>query len=180
MIDRRKIRELLVKAPQPPEDTLPNGLSTADCDAFEQRTGIRMPDDLRQWLVIANGPCIGPGGLYGICPRRPHLDMEGLLARFPHWAERQWIPVAGDGCGNHYVIATQQEYGDGYPVLFVDTSSNPDSPSFIIASDIGHFLVGLLEKELGAKDWPFNQAYVIKADPEIRSFYNLPFPWTED
>ena len=82
MIDRRKIRELLVKAPQPPEDTLPNGLSTADCDAFEQRTGIRMPDDLRQWLVIANGPCIGPGGLYGICPRRPHLDMEGLLARF--------------------------------------------------------------------------------------------------
>jgi hypothetical protein len=62
----------------------------------------------------------------------------------------------------------------------VDTSSNPDAPSFIIASDIGHFLVGLLEKELGAKDWPFNQASVIQADPEICRFHNLPFPWTAD
>jgi cell wall assembly regulator SMI1 len=180
MIDIRRIRELLTQVQQPPDDTPAEGLSESECDAFEQRTGIRLPNDLRQWLGLVNGPCIGPGGLYGIHTRRSHLDMEGFLARFPQWRASKWIPVAGDGCGNHYVVATRHEYGSGDPVLFVDTSTTPDAPSFIVSSDIGHFIVALLEQELGSKGWPFDKVYVTKADPAICEFYDVPVPWTAD
>jgi cell wall assembly regulator SMI1 len=180
MIDINRIRRLLAQAPQPPEERLPGGISDTECDAFEQRTGIRLPEEVRQWLKISNGPCVGPGGLYGIRPQRSHLDIEAILDLYPSWKTRQWIPIAGDGCGNYYVIPTQEEYGSGYPVLFVDTNSTSDVPAYIVASDIGHFLVSLLEKELGEKRWPFDENYVTKADPEITRFVGVPLPWMVD
>jgi cell wall assembly regulator SMI1 len=180
MIDVRRIHQLLAQAPQPPGEALPGGISDSECDAFEQRTGIRLPDEVRQWLKVSNGPCVGPGGLYGIRPQRSHLDIETFLEMFPSWRTRKWIPVAGDGCGNYYVIPTQAEYGSGYPVLFVDTNSTSDTPSFIVASNIGHFLVSLLEKELGREGWPFNESYVTKADPEITRFVGVSLPWTAE
>src|SRR5581483_128991 len=106
--------------------------------------------------------------------------METYLGMFPSWKVRKWVPVAGDGCGNYYVIPTQGEYGSGYPVLFIDTSSTSDAPSFVVSSDIGHFLVALLEKELGAAGWPFNENYVTKADPRITDFSHVPMPWSAD
>lgn len=180
MIDVKRIRQLLARAPRPPEEVLPEGASDGDCDAFEQRTGIRLPDDVRQWLQVTNGPCVGPGGLFGIRPRRAHLDIERYFGMFPSWQRQKWIPVAGDGCGNYYVIPTQGEYGRGNPVLFVDASSTYDTPSFIVASDIGHFLVGLLEKEIGMNGWPFDENYVTKTDAEITRFVGTPLPWTVD
>src|SRR5438105_1019599 len=110
MIDRRRLSELLTKVPTPPEDSLPPPATDPDCDSFEKRSGIRLPDDVRDWLKLTNGPCVGPGGLYGIRPPRRHLDMEAIIALFPSWKAHQWLPIAGDGCGNYYVIPTQQEY----------------------------------------------------------------------
>jgi len=177
MIEARKIHKLLTEVPQPPEESLPAGISDRECDSFEERTGIHLPDDVRQWLEVSNGPCVGPGGLYGIQPQRPHLDMEKFLELFPSWRMRKWIPLAGDGCGNHYVIPTQAEYGSGYPVLFIETNSTSDAPSFIAASDIDHFLVSLLEKELGVEGWPFDEGYVTSTDPGITRFLGVPLPW---
>ncbi len=179
MIDVCKIRQLLAQAPRPPEEGLPGGITDVECDAWEQRTGIHLPTEVRQWLKISNGPCVGPGGLYGIRPQRSYLDMEACLDRHPSWKIRKWIPVAGDSCGSCYVIPTQQEYGNGYPVLFVD-HCEPDAPAYIVASDIGHFLVSLLAKETGVQGWPFNESYVTKADPEITRFVGVPLPWTAD
>jgi hypothetical protein len=38
---------------------------------------------------------------------------------FPGWVEQDWLPVAGDGCGNCYVLTA-----DGI-VGFIDTMKDP-------------------------------------------------------
>ena len=177
MIDTARIMELLEKVPQPPEEPIPVGVSDKECDDFEIRTGITLPAGLRSWLKVSNGPCVGPGGLYGIRPQRSYLDIESHLAMYPCWISKKWIPVAGDGCGNEYIVPTRGEYGDGFPVLFVETSYSTDVPSFIAASDFGHFLVLLLEEELQKTGWPFDMQRLLNMDPQITKFSGVPFPW---
>ena len=177
MINAPRILELLHQVPRPPEDSIPGGISTRECDECEVRTGLRLPPDVREWLALANGPCVGPGGLYGILPARESLGFEEVINLFPSWRRNRWLPVAGDGCGDHYVIPTQQEYGVGYPVVFVDVHSSEDVPAYIVASDIGHFLNALLEEELGKRGWPFNEQYVCRTDPDIQRFTGVPLPW---
>lgn len=177
MIDVVKIQKLLVSIPMPPEDLPLQGVSDAECNGFERRTGILLPHDVRHWLKLANGPCVGPGGFYGIQPHRSHLDMELFLSLHPSWLTQKWLPIAGDGCGNHYIMPTTSEYGSGYPVLFIDTSLTTDSPAYIVASDIEHFLVSMFEKELGKKEWPFNEESVLQSDPKLKQFKGVDLPW---
>jgi len=177
MINLQRIQELLGTVPKPPEDALPQGVEDGECAGFENRTGITLPDDIRDWLKMANGPCVGPGGLYGIRPPRTHLDIEPFFLLFPKWKARKWIPIAGDGCGNYYIVPSQHEFGPGFPVLFIDTNVSVDEPCFIVASDIGHFLVSILEKELGKEGWPFNEMAVVQSDPGILSFKDVDLPW---
>lgn len=171
------IRDLLVRVPGPPGEDLPKGIGDADFDGFSMRTGIAIPGPLREFLTMTNGPCVGPGGLFGIRTLRPHLDMESYLESHPTWKIRRWIPIAGDGCGNYYVLCTQGEFGPGLPVVFIDTSMSDGSPSFIVASDLRHFLTFLLEKELGRKEWPFDKTTVTQRDPDIVSFHDVRLPW---
>lgn len=180
MLDVELIRDLLSRVPSPPEQALPAGISDEDLAGFERRTSISLPNDVRDWLAITNGPCVGPGGLYGVRSRRRDLDIETFLDLFPSWRAHKWIPIAGDGCGNYYVIATQSEFGSGFPVLFIEPSVSTESPSYIVASGIGMFLVFLLESELGVRGWPFNEKYVSCADPEITRFVGLPLPWSRN
>lgn len=180
MVDFEKIRVLLQRVPKPPGELLPEPATDEKLDSFEKRSGIKLPIDLRKWFKVTNGPCVGPGGLYGIENSQSHLDIEYYLALFPSWKSRKWIPVAGDGCGNYYIVPTQEEYGAGYPVVFVDTSVASENPAYIVASDIGHFLELLLEAELGRKGWPFDMNFMIKVDPEITRFRNVPLPWAID
>jgi cell wall assembly regulator SMI1 len=180
MFDASRIYDLLQQVPQPPEDSLPSGIANSDLDDFQGRTGIHLPSGMQSWLRLTNGPCVGPGGLYGIHTSRSNLDIEGYLEIFPNWKAKKWIPVAGDGCGNYYVIPTQHEFGDFYPVLFVDTSKSFDSPSYVVASDLEHFLIAILSKELGATEWPFNNEYVTRFDPQITKCHGVDLPWTAD
>ena len=179
MIEAHRLRDLLKNVPHRPDEPLPSGVGNDQCDRFSARTGIALPDELREWLKLSNGPCVGPGGLYGIETYRKHLDIEMYLALFPSWRTKGWIPIAGDGCGNHYVVATRQEYGEGFPVLFVDCGNDPESPAFIAASSIGHFLKFLLEKELRVSGGPFDEVRVVQADPEIRRFQGVAPPWED-
>ena len=177
MIDVSRILGLLSRVPKPPEDRLPPGISDKECDDFEKRNGIPLPPDLRDWLQVANGPCVGPGGLFGIRTARIHLDIESFLAMFPTWKTMKWVPIAGDGCGNYYILPTQHDYGLGYPILFIDGGVAFDTPSYIVASDLEHFLVAILEKELGMAGWPFDEAKVTLSDPRITQFNNVSLPW---
>src|ERR1700689_4522542 len=115
-----RIKKLLHEAPRAPEDSIPGGVSEKDLGAFVGRTGITLPSSMRKWLQLSNGPCVGPGGLFGIRPKRPALDIEKILDIFPSWKARKWIPVAGDGCGNYYVMPTKEDFGVGFPIVFID------------------------------------------------------------
>ena len=177
MIDAYAIQTMLAKVPKNPDDPLPSGLQDEDLDGFAQRTGIVPPPDLRAWLKICNGPCVGPGGLFGIRKASLHLNIESYLDLFPFWKRAKWIPIAGDGCGNYYVVPTQGEFGRGVPVLFIDTHESSESPAFVVASDVGHFLAFLLEFELGNRSWPFSERAVTDKDPAILDFAGAPLPW---
>ena len=172
-----KIRSLLMAVPRPPEDAIPNGVSESDLREFTDRTDIPLPGSIRDWLKMSNGPCVGPGGIFGIRPARKGLDIERFIDIFPTWKTKKWIPVAGDGCGNYYVVPTQQEFGTACPVLFIDTSESSELPAYVVASDIEHFLVFLLEREMGKDGWPFNKNFVVHSDPAISEIRGVKLPW---
>ncbi len=172
-----EVLALMSTVPAPPEGSLPAGASNAAIQDAESNCGIRFPQKLKEWLLASNGACIGPGGLVGIDVARDSQDLRAVFDNYPQWNDRGWIPVAGDGCGSYYVVATKNEFGSGEPVLFVDVHETPDEPAFIVASDIWFFLKFLLSKELGKSHWPFKEAEVLDLDPSIASFKNVRLPW---
>lgn len=172
-----EVLALLRRVPAPPEDSLPAGTSDAALQEAESAYGITFPPKLRDWLSTSNGACVGPGGLVGIDVNRDSHDLGAIFDNYPLWRNRGWIPVAGDGCGNYYVVATRNEFGAGEPVLFVDVNDASDQPAFIGASDTWLFLKFLLSKEVGESRWPFNETEVLTWDPDIVSFENICLPW---
>jgi hypothetical protein len=57
---------------------------------------------------------------------------------FPEWAEMGWLPVAGDGCGNCYVLTADGTVG------FVDTMKDTGQIDRQAAGDLLSFMTGLL------------------------------------
>ncbi len=81
------------------------------------------------------------GGVLGHRPDRTWLDLPSVLDLFSRWRENPWLPVAGDGCGNYYVLTPSGE------IDFVDTISDPDSLEQISAPDLPTFTDRLLSSE---------------------------------
>lgn len=173
----QRITELLHQVPKAPEDLIPTGVSSETMEQFELRTGVLLPGMMRDWLSLTNGPCIGPGGFYGIQPLRSDLDMECYWELFPVWKQKKWLLVAGDGCGNYYIMPTQKEFGAGFPVLFIETMEDSDSPIYVVASDLEHFVVGILQEELERTSWPFDEKIAMAFDPQIVRCNNVSLPW---
>ena len=173
MFDTKKIQELLAKLPE-------ISPTSADLDGFGRDIVIPVPDELLAWLQLASGPCV-PSRLFGLPMRR---DIASAFD-YPSWKQKKWVPVGTDGCGNYYLLATQQEFGKGFPIIFVDTMESSGAPSYLVASDIGHFLVFFLEDEINRpvipeEAWPFGEDYVIKRDPGILGFSKELLPWEVD
>ena len=151
-----------------------------------------MPDDLREWLKISNGTFVGTVPVYGVHPANSPLSLEVVLKIYALWREKKWIPIADDGCGNYYVMATQGEFGEGFPIVFVEAVTDHENPRYIVASDLGHFLIFLMEDELSLRQadpydpteppetpWPFDKE-VVHDDPAILNFHGVPLPWDAD
>lgn len=170
------IQRLASQVPSPPGEPLPPGASDDEIDAFSKRTGVQVPTDLREWWKFTNGPCIGPGGMYGIRPQREHLDLEGVYQHHPEWQRLNWIPVAGDGCGNEYVLTVTPESGPLRPVYFFEhEQSDPRRFEYVVASGLWQFLRFLLREEMGGRGWPFDRDFVLKADPDLTACSTLPW-----
>lgn len=175
-MDFKKVLTLLSEAPKTPED---HEIATArdeDLDAFTEKTGVSLPREVRKWLCQHNGSTAGPGGIFGVGRSRPHLNIDHYYAIFPHWQAAGWLPVAGDGCGNYYLLPTAEDLGAGKPVFFIDTAEDSRRPTYLVASSLELFLEFLLRKELGEHWWPFNRKMVLQADPTIVNFA-APLPW---
>jgi cell wall assembly regulator SMI1 len=174
MITIDDVVSLFPRLEKPPGETIPSGLLKDDLDRFEQRTEIELPSSFRSWLMTTNGPCVGPGGIVGIGTTRDLQDLECIYDLYPTWKEKGWIPIAGDGCGNYYVL-THGEYNIE-PVVFVDVMENSDEPAFVVASSLWQFLDFLFRKDLGKSRWPFDEAEVVATDPNIiRTQFVLPW-----
>lgn len=174
---------LVDKVPRPPGYSLPPGATESAISEFESSTGLPLPIELREWLSTCNAPCIGPGGLYGIAPARNSLSIREHLASEPEWIRKGWIPVAGDGNGDYYVLDSHTGAAESHPVYFLDHEISLKEPAYIVASNLWQFLRFLLQAELDrlqnrSSGWPFNEASVLKADPELgRCGVNVPLPW---
>jgi SMI1 / KNR4 family (SUKH-1) len=203
MVENAQLQALLRAAPK---GAIHRGASQKSIDAFAHRVGIKVPDELREWLSLANGAAIGPGGVFGIRPGDEYLDIESCLDAHRAWKKRKWIPVAGDGCGNYYVMPTQGDFGPGFPVAFVDSISDK---ILGVASRLSLFLIFLLEAELSLvrlipiyetllkkhrlpehlvfpvsdpiwPKWPFDRDYVVRKDPDILKLKKELLPWEAD
>lgn len=172
-----QVVKLLHEVPLPPGERVPGGVADAELDAFTTRTGIHMPSSLRTWLAITNAPSIGAWDVFGIESRHEYLNIEHHYQRLPAWKQKKWIPVAGDGRARYYVLITWEEFGPGFPVVYVDANTSVDKPAFIVASDLWCFLRALLEKERSNTRWPFDKDELLAFDPEIARFEGVAMPW---
>lgn len=180
---RAEVQRLVRAARREPGTELPAGAEGAALDAFEARWGLRLPTELREWLLTCNGSLIGPGGLFGIGTWKRFTDLEASLELVPEWRRIGWLPVAGDGCGSYFVLDLTTRCEETHPVYFVDHERGYDVPTYVVASGLWQFLRGLLEAERieeegGVSDWPFNAEVVLRQDPALRSYPGpAPFPW---
>lgn len=139
-----------------------------------------MPDDLRKWLELTNAPLVGLDGFFGIRPASGRqYDMETYYDMFPHWKRSGYVPLASDGCGSYFVMPTRREFGDGYPVMFMDHADGLTAPSHIVASSLERFVEFSVRRASGEEGWPFDRQYVVVRDPDILKFEGLPLPWDE-
>jgi cell wall assembly regulator SMI1 len=132
-----RVTGLIFGAVRAPEDVL-EGASPGQLARLEERLRRKLPEELGALLTICNGGAIGPGGIYGQRPDNSYLDLPSVLELFPEWAALGWLPVAGDGCGNYWVLL-----GDGR-VGFVDTMSHSGALDRVSDPDLFSFVERIL------------------------------------
>ncbi|MFN8194713.1 MAG: SMI1/KNR4 family protein [Nocardioidaceae bacterium] len=137
MPDLARIRRLVFGAVRAPEERLV-GATPKQLISLQERVGRPLPEELLALLSICNGAAIGPGGLFGERPDAPYLDLPSIRALFPEWDSKGWMPVAGDGCGNYFVLLTDGRVG------FVDTMSDPSALASIEYGTLFEFVEAIL------------------------------------
>lgn len=88
--------------------------------------------------------------------------------------------MGADGCGDYYVLATRPEDGPGTPVFFVEPIRDPDSPGYVVASDLFHFLRAYFKSDLGERGWPCEPKTVLQDDPALADHRTYPKCWEAD
>jgi cell wall assembly regulator SMI1 len=139
---RRDVLRLLPETRRAPDQPYPGGADDQELADLERRLGVPLPEVLADWLRVCKGEAIGPGGVFG--SRKDH-DIAAYLALFPRWRGLGWLPIAGDGCGNYYVLLTKGQLAG--QVAFVDTISDPDNIDFIVGESLWTFLRSFLIRE---------------------------------
>jgi cell wall assembly regulator SMI1 len=178
-----EVREMLPHLRCGREERPARGATDREIADLVARLGRPLPAELEAWLRICNGDTIGPGGVYGARPDRPFLDIASRLADFPGWREHSWLPVAGDGFGNPYVLMEQPPLS-GF-VGFVEPMVDPDAVQYVVGSDLMRFLRALFARDLrelageevGDDWWPFARDAVLAADPRLAEAPRPMLPW---
>ena len=159
------------------------GATDEELDALQARIAIPLPGPVRDWLRLCNGGFFGGEYLMGVRPDRLQIDIERSLELHRSWTQLSWLPVAGDGCGNVWVVDTQYG-GASKPVYFVDNCLSSEEAQYVAASDIWHFVRGHLANELlarGETRWPFARERTLAWDPELAGYSGpIPLPSNAD
>lgn len=147
------------------------GADPAAINGLAEATGLRIPPPLRAWLSHVNGVEL-PG-----CHFYPTHHIAEDFHRYPEYVAASLLPIAGDGCGDHYLAAIRKNEIDP-PIVFVDAEIGRDTVSYIAASNLYTFIEFFLTYALDpdGSRWPGNSGYVLAHDPDIASF-GYPLPW---
>lgn len=156
------------------------GATRSELDALEARLPVILPEAVRDWLRLCNGGYFGGEYLMGARPDRSQIDLGHWLALHPEWISLGWLPVAGDGCGNVWVVDTHYDRAS-QPVYFVDNCMSSEEAQYVAASDLWHFVLGHLSNELlaaGEPRWPFARERTLAWDPDLAGYSGpVPLPW---
>lgn len=169
-LDALELLQRLWDYPEPPRRA-----TSMEIDELGKAIEVPIPDEVREWLSVCNGSGL-IGGFYGTASGAGY-SIAYVLDLCPDWKAKGWIPVAGDGCGNEYILSTRPEDGVGNPVFFIDSSIDPQRIHYVVASGLWHFLRFIYLDELGDHSWPFDKAAVVSQDPSIVTCTNHPKPW---
>jgi cell wall assembly regulator SMI1 len=172
---RGEVFRLVLAAVREPGTSFPGGADDAEIADLQRTVGLPLPPELVEWLRVCKGDAIGPGGLYGVRHDSRAVDMASMLELFPGWQERGWLPVAGDGNGDYYVLITGGELA-GH-VAFID-QCDFDALDYIVASDLWTFLRSLLLADAGDRRWPFDRDHVLAVDPAMARVPADLQPWS--
>ncbi len=87
--------------------------------------------------------------------------------------------IAGDGCGNSYVLAAKGGFDLLEPIFFQQAlfHRSEHKATFIAASNMLAFVAGLLLREMEVFHWPFDREKTLQLDPEIGIARGIQFPW---
>ncbi len=88
---KEDIIDLLKIVPMPPGYVIPNGLTEKEIMFAENRIGIYFPNELKEWLQISNGPCVGPGGIFGVTTDKSSLNIAEISSMYDSWRSYQFI-----------------------------------------------------------------------------------------
>ena len=147
------------------------GASPEDIKAASLATGLQFPLPLQLWLSKVNGLEIMGAQFYGA------NKIAETVNQIPVYRNLSLLPVAGDGCGNHYLAALDRNPADP-PIVFVEGIAGRDVVSHIAASTLYAFIQFAVEYSLSPDDslWPGDKDYVLEKDPGISSFgYSMPW-----
>jgi cell wall assembly regulator SMI1 len=172
---RHEVARLVRAATREPGTSFPGGADDVEIADLQREVGLKLPPELVEWLRMCKGDVIGPGYLYGVRYSGRVTDIASVLERFPRWRERGWLPVAGDGSGDYYVLIAR---GDliGY-VAFVD-QSDLEILDYVVASNLWAFVRFLLTASAGDRRWPFDRDYVLGLDPGMADVPTGLQPWS--
>jgi hypothetical protein len=195
---QEQVKRLITEELQRKGERLPPGASDEDIAAFEVRTGLQVPQELRELLRWSNGPPVGPSGIYRLDPRDCHGGIELHYEFHPGWRKRGWIPIAGDGCGDNYLLDTSVVVGHDprqltlptltplaagtHPVYFKDHETDSEAlPEYVVASGLWTFLHFWLLRDRRGHTWPFDRKCVLAEDPALTAYQgDVPLPWDLD
>jgi cell wall assembly regulator SMI1 len=172
---RGEVTRLAHEAVRAPGTSFPGGADDDEVADLQQAVGLPLPPDLVEWLRVCKGDRIGPGGFYGVRYSPNVTDIASVLDWFPHWRERGWLPVGGDGNGDHYVLITNGDLTGC--VGFVD-QADIDAIDYIVATNLWTFLWFLLRDDSGEdRRWPFDRNHVTAHDPAMATIPADKQPW---
>lgn len=176
-MSEQRLEKLIAQLPNTPDSNTGRNLDEEALKAYLSRHSIYAPNEWVEWLKLHNGMFCGSQGILGFKTGYQILDIETYYELYPEWYKRGWIPVGTDGSGNCYAMSTQQEFGAGYPIFFVDAIMDVSNPRYIVASRFRLFLEFLILHELQQSGWPFAKDEVLQQDPSIAGYLDISLPW---
>ncbi|MEY4530119.1 MAG: hypothetical protein RLZZ156_840 [Deinococcota bacterium] len=169
--------ELLDKLPRPDID-LPLGASLQDILSFETHYKLHLPNSMREFLQVINGAYVGSQVFLGI-NSTTNNEIGRFLELIPSWVQRNWIPIASDGCGNYFVMMVANEQNQ--PIGFIDHETGYETVDYVVSSRLEIFVEQFILREVDGtrklKNWFFDEKIALQIDPNILKFKDLGLPW---